>query len=121
MQPGLPLILLGHSLGGLVAALAWWRCATPRCEGLVLSSPALDAGLNALQKLLLATLPRYAPNLAVGNGLDPDFLSHDPAVVAAYKADPRCTTASRARLARFIAEAARWCWRARRNGRCPRC
>ena len=39
-------------------------------------------------KLLVATLPRVAPNLAVGNGLEPRFLSHDPAVVAAYREDP---------------------------------
>ena len=73
-------------------------------DGLVLSSPAFDPGLNAFQKLLLATLPRIAPNLTVGNGLDPDFLSHDPDVVAAYKADPMVHDRISARLARFIAD-----------------
>jgi alpha-beta hydrolase superfamily lysophospholipase len=104
MQPGLPLIVLGHSLGGLVAACQV-ALRDVRVDGLVLSSPALDAGLNALQKLLLATLPRLAPNLTVGNGLDPDFLSHDPAVVAAYKSDPSVHDRVSARLARFIADA----------------
>jgi alpha-beta hydrolase superfamily lysophospholipase len=104
MQPGLPLIVLGHSLGGLVAAcLAALRDV--RIEGLVLSSPALDAGLNAFRKLLLAMLPRYAPNLTLSNGLDPDFLSHDPVVVAAYKSDPAVHDRISARLARFIADA----------------
>jgi alpha-beta hydrolase superfamily lysophospholipase len=104
MQPGLPLIVLGHSMGGLVAAcLAALRDV--RIEGLVLSSPALDAGLNAFQKLLLAMLPRYAPNLTLSNGLDPDFLSHDPVVVAAYKSDPAVHDRISARLARFIADA----------------
>ena len=90
-----PLVLLGHSMGGLVAAPV---------DALVLSSPALDPGLNAVQKLLLATLPRILPNLRVGNGLDAQYLSHDPAVVAAYLADPLCHDRISARLARFIAD-----------------
>jgi alpha-beta hydrolase superfamily lysophospholipase len=103
MEPGLPMILLGHSMGGLVASLLLAMHKVP-VEGLVLSSPALDAGLSPFQKLLLATLPRVAPNLTVGNGLDPDFISHDPDVVAAYKADPKVHDRISARLARFIAE-----------------
>ena len=102
MQPGAPLIVLGHSMGGLVAAcLVALRDIS--VQGLVLSSPALDPGLSAFQKLLLATLPRIAPNLTVGNGVDPDFVSHDPQVVAAYKADPKVHDRISGRLARFIA------------------
>lgn len=101
---GVPLILLGHSMGGLVASCLV-ALRKVQIDALVLSSPALDAGLNALQKLLLATLPRIAPNLAVGNGLDPDFISHDPAVVAAYKADPRVHDRISGRLGGFIAGA----------------
>ena len=104
MAPGEPLVLLGHSLGGLVAARFVSLHLRP-VEGLVLSSPALDTGLSALQKLLLATLPRIAPNLRVGNGLDVQALSHDPAVVAAYQADPLCHDRISARLGRFIAQA----------------
>jgi alpha-beta hydrolase superfamily lysophospholipase len=99
-----PLILLGHSLGGLVAA-RFVSLALRPVEALVLSSPALDPGLNAFQKLLLAVLPKMAPNLRVGNGLDASLISHDPAVVAAYLADPLVHDRISGRLARFIAEA----------------
>lgn len=100
---GLPLVLLGHSMGGLVAARFVAMHLRP-VDALVLSSPALDPGLNAVQKVLLATLPGVAPNLRISNGLDAQYLSHDPAVVAAYQADPLCHDRISARLARFIAD-----------------
>lgn len=100
-----PLILLGHSLGGLVAA-RFVALTLRSIDGLILSSPALDPGLSAFQKLLVAVLPRVAPNLCVGNGLQVDYLSHDPKVVAAYRADRLVHDRISARLARFIANGA---------------
>ena len=73
-------------------------------SALVLSSPALDAGLTPVQKALLAVLPKIVPNLRIGNGLNPRYLSHDPVVVAAYKADKQVHDRISARLALFIAE-----------------
>lgn len=96
-----PLILLGHSMGGLVAATWALRGASP-VDALVLSSPALDAGIGPLQKRLIALLVRWAPNLTLSNGLDPRQLSHDPAVVDAYRKDKRVHDRISARLARFI-------------------
>jgi alpha-beta hydrolase superfamily lysophospholipase len=104
VEPGTPFILLGHSMGGLVAACLVALRKVP-VDALVLSSPVFDPGLNPLQKLLLATLPRIAPNLTVGNSLKVDFISHDPQVVAAYKSDRRVHDRVSARLARFIAGA----------------
>lgn len=99
-----PLILLGHSMGGLVASRF---VALNICEvdGLVLSSPAFDAGLNAFQKILLAVLPRFAPNLQVGNGLDAHYISHDQYVVKDYFDDPLIHDRISPRLASFIAAA----------------
>ncbi|WPC67276.1 alpha/beta hydrolase [Rhodoferax ferrireducens] len=103
MDPHTPLILLGHSMGGLVAARFVALGLRP-VQALVLSSPALDPGLNAIQKLLLAVLPKIAPNLRIGNGLDASLISHDPAVVAAYQTDKLVHDRVSARLARFIAD-----------------
>lgn len=97
----LPLVLLGHSLGGLVAAAVVAR-GLARVDALVLSSPALALGLSPVQRLLLGTLPRFAPELRVGNGLDPRWLSHDAQVVAAYRADRRVHDRISARLGRFM-------------------
>ncbi len=104
LADALPLILLGHSLGGLVAGRFVSLGLRP-VEGLVMSSPALDPGLNAIQKLLLATLPAIAPNLRVNNGVKPEFISHDPQVVRKYQADPLVHAKISARLAKFIATA----------------
>jgi alpha-beta hydrolase superfamily lysophospholipase len=101
--PGVPLVLLGHSLGGLVSAGFVARGVLP-VDALVLSSPALALRTSFVQKLLLEVVPRVAPNVTVGNGLNPEFLSHDPAVVAAYKADPRVHDRISGRLGRFIAD-----------------
>jgi alpha-beta hydrolase superfamily lysophospholipase len=103
MDPATPMILLGHSMGGLIAA-SLVALGQFRVEGLVLSSPAFDTRLSGFQKMLLAVLPRLAPNLTLGNGLDPDFISHDPDVVNAYKNDPRVHDRISVRLARFIAD-----------------
>jgi alpha-beta hydrolase superfamily lysophospholipase len=102
MHEHTPLIVLGHSMGGLVAA-RFVSLGMRALDGLVLSSPALDPGLGMVQKLLLAVLPPLAPNLRVGNGLNPDYISHDPQVVSRYKADPLVHDRISARLAAFIA------------------
>ena len=110
-QPG-PLVLLGHSLGGLIAArfvaeglaarpAAWWQPV----GALVLSSPALDAGMSVLQKALLAITAPLAPDVALGNGLQPAWVCSDPAVVAAYVADPLVHDRITPRLVRFIVDA----------------
>ncbi len=106
-----PLVLLGHSLGGLVAArfvagglspaAAWSRPV----DALVLSSPALDVGMTAVQKALLAVLGPIAPDIGVGNGLDAKAISRNAAVVAAYQADPLVHDRISPRLTRFIVDA----------------
>ncbi len=101
-------VLLGHSMGGLIAArfvaeslrshaARWVRDV----DGLVLSSPALAADLSLPQQLLLG-LSRLAPNLPTANGLKPEWVSRDPAVVQAYVADPLVHDRVTGRLARFI-------------------
>jgi len=110
-HPG-PLVLLGHSMGGAVAARFVAEALAPRpaawsrpVDGLVLSSPALAARLSAFQRLQLAIGERFLPDLAQRNGIDPQGLSHDEAMVAAYTADPLVHDRISARLARFILDA----------------
>lgn len=81
-----PLILLGHSMGGLVVARTLAE-ALRTVDAAVLSSPALGAFPTFFQKILMASLPRVLPHLRVDNGLKTEFVSRDPDVVKAYKAD----------------------------------
>ena len=100
----LPLILLGHSLGGLVAARFVALNLRP-VEGLVLSSPALDPGFSLFQKLLLAASLKFTPSITVNNGLNPNHLSRDPEVVKAYLEDRLVHNKISPRLGHFIATA----------------
>lgn len=107
-----PLVLLGHSLGGLVAARFVAEALMPHpspwvhpVDGLVLSSPAIDPGLSTLQRALLAVAPRVLPHLCVHNGLRPEWVCNDPAVVQAYRQDPLVHDRISGLLGRFIAEA----------------
>jgi alpha-beta hydrolase superfamily lysophospholipase len=100
-NPGVPLIVIGHSLGGLVASSFVAR-TLHAVDALVLSSPALAVRISPVQRLLMAVVPRVAPNLTVGNGLDPQYLSHDRRIVQQYLNDPRVHDRVSARMARFI-------------------
>ena len=87
-EPGRPVFLFGHSMGGGIAAL-WTITRQPDLAGLVLSGPALKPGAGVSRFLIGATkiLSAVAPHLKVLDLKDEDF-SRDPAVVAAMKVDP---------------------------------
>jgi alpha-beta hydrolase superfamily lysophospholipase len=103
-----PPLLLGHSMGGLVAlrAVLDKRVAPP---ALVLSSPALRAWTPAWEQALAIRLARVLPNLPLRSGLPFEALSHEAAVVAAYRDDPLRSGWITPRLARFIFESGRHC------------
>jgi alpha-beta hydrolase superfamily lysophospholipase len=96
-----PPYLFGHSMGGLFAArFALARRASLR--GLILSSPALAVRLSSIQRAMLKAMFALAPRVGLPNGLQAAFLSHDAAVVAAYKADPLVHGKISARLLRAM-------------------
>ena len=82
----LPVILMGQSMGGLIAL----RYAQTRLrpDFLVLSAPAVDATIPAPKRLMARLLRRIVPRLAMLNGIEGEQLSRDPSVGEAYFADP---------------------------------
>jgi len=87
--PGKPVFLLGHSLGGLIAAL-YAIAERPAIAGLVLSGPFLEFGQGISKPAIkLARIMGWLlPALTITKALDTTAVSRDPDVVSAYAKDP---------------------------------
>lgn len=86
--PGLPVFVLGHSLGGLIALDYVTRSRGEGLAGLALSGTAIDPSIGTrLERRLAPVLSALVPGLGVV-ALDPTSISKDPDVVSAYRADP---------------------------------
>ncbi|MGE5701702.1 MAG: lysophospholipase [Clostridia bacterium] len=86
-----PVFLLGHSLGGLIAARYVETYAGQHgLAGLVLSSPCLQLRLaiSPWKRKLADVLNELMPTLRLGNGIAPFQVSRDPRVREAYVKDP---------------------------------
>lgn len=93
----LPVVLLGHSLGGLVC-LDYVTSGRAAPDLLILSSPALDTNLPGWKKSLARVLSTVAPTMRIGNALDGSQLSTDPSVGERYFADPLVVQTTTGRL-----------------------
>lgn len=84
-----PLLLLGHSLGGLIA-LSFVRARPEAVKALAVTSPFLRPGFEvpAVKRMLATVASVVMPTLPFSNTLDPLWLSNDAEIVAAYANDP---------------------------------
>ena len=78
-HPGLPRVLIGHSMGGIVAA-RYAQLHAGELAALVLSGPAIGGNPEIEALLDLDPIPDVP--------IDPDVLSRDPEVGRAYADDP---------------------------------
>ncbi|MEA2520137.1 MAG: hypothetical protein QOF49_2217, partial [Chloroflexota bacterium] len=84
-----PVVVFGHSLGGLLAlGFAVGDPPRPLPDALVLSAPALDSTIPGWKRAVARVLGSVAPTMTINNDFDGGLLSRDPAVGAAYVADP---------------------------------
>ena len=86
---GGPLILIGHSFGGLLA-IAYALDHPERLDRAVFSAPALvpKVRVAAWKQALASVLPKISPRASFANEIDPNVLSHDPGIARAYVGDP---------------------------------
>jgi alpha-beta hydrolase superfamily lysophospholipase len=94
-----PLVLLGHSHGGLIALRALADDRPPRVTAAILSSPflALRLAVPGFQLLLARIASRLAPKLAQPNALRVEDLTQDKAKQAERIADKLCFDVATAR------------------------
>ncbi len=88
-NPGLPVFLYGHSLGGLLT-LTYVLQNPDGLKGVIVTDAALRSALQE-QKLKVAMaklLGTLAPAMTIPSGLDATTISRDPAVVEKYVNDP---------------------------------
>ncbi len=87
-QPGKPVFLVGHSMGGLIGA-AFLLEHQDSLHGAILSGPSVKVPDNISPAVVLLgrVLSAVLPGVGI-LGLDPTGVSRDPAVVRAYIEDP---------------------------------
>jgi len=103
------LLLVGHSLGGLIA-ISYGLTFPESIQGLIISSPGLrpKQAPPVVKAIIGRVLSRIWPTLTLSNELDPQAISRDPRVVADYINDPLVHDRVSTRFyTEFLREAAR--------------
>jgi alpha-beta hydrolase superfamily lysophospholipase len=107
-EPDLPVFLVGHSVGGLIA-LNYVLHHPEGLEGVVASGPLLSQWPVPSVLLLVARiLSNLLPRFAMKNELDATALSRDTAVVEAYVNDPLVHDQGTPRMATEMLAAIDW-------------
>lgn len=85
-----PVILLAHSLGGLVQIAALVEKKANIATGQILSSPFLGVGVQvpAWKEIGSEIFNRYLPKVTLGNEIKNEFLTRDPEVIREFESDP---------------------------------
>lgn len=94
---GVPVILLGHSLGGLMSA-TYLASNRAQPDFAVLSAPSLTAEVPRWQRIVAPILSKIAPTLFVKSKIDGSVLSRDPLVGEKYVADELVIAGATGRL-----------------------
>ncbi|MEM8923552.1 MAG: lysophospholipase [Actinomycetota bacterium] len=101
---GVPVVLLGHSLGGLISS-TYVVSDRPPPDLLILSAPSLHAVVPRWQRVAAPALSRLAPRLFIASDFDPSILMADPEVQQTFVDDPLRLGGATTRLGNEIFQA----------------
>jgi alpha-beta hydrolase superfamily lysophospholipase len=92
-RPGLPLVLLGHSNGGLLAlrlAIELARESTMALAALIVSNPSIQivAPISPAKLAVGRLLLHLAPGLTLSGKLDTSLMTRDPVMQGEHESDP---------------------------------
>jgi alpha-beta hydrolase superfamily lysophospholipase len=97
-----PVVLYGHSMGGLVALDYCLTRSEVLPDLLVLSAPGIKSTIAKWKQVLAPILAKLAPRATIPLDFEEEHLSRDPSVGEAYLADPLVESKA---TAKFGAEA----------------
>jgi alpha-beta hydrolase superfamily lysophospholipase len=107
-EPGRPIFLFGHSLGGLIV-LEYVLHYPEGLHGVIVSGAALSqTGLSPVLFTLSRIMSRVWPTFSIDTKLDVSTISSDQAVVQAYRDDPLVHSLGTARLGTEVVAAQQW-------------
>jgi alpha-beta hydrolase superfamily lysophospholipase len=109
--PGVPIFILAHSLGGLIA-LNWELSDSKvkrQVKGYAISAPWLKnlVGIPAVLAALAKVFSVIWPTFASKTDLSVDVLTHDPEITRRHHADEKAELRATKGTARFLVEATR--------------
>lgn len=107
-EPGIPRLMVGHSLGGLIALT--YAARRPReIRAVAVSSPALRLThpTDPVTVFVVTNVAKLLPTAPFRSGINPRMLSHDPTVVEEYVRDPLVHHVLTARCAVALRDAMR--------------
>lgn len=87
--PGLPIILYGQSVGGILV-LYYGLLRKPEVKGVIAASSTIHTAMEQqkIKAVLAKVLGSLSPNTLTASGLNPKSISRDEKVVQAYIDDP---------------------------------
>ncbi len=117
-QPGLPLALYGHSLGGLFSLHYALQCPET-VDYLVLSAPALSAKFPRYRLALLKLINLIHPTFSVRRPIRPELILRGEEELRLFSSDPLRVPTSTARFASEALAAIRAIWQRAEEIRLP--
>ena len=108
-HPELPIILMGHSMGGLIVLNYMLSNPDEDVKTVIASAPLLaQPGISPVLIMISKILSKIWPGFSIDTKLDVNSISRDPAVIKAYQKDPLVHSRASARFGTELSATIEW-------------